>query len=387
MSKHNDGDGLYKQPGSPYWYGSYTDAGGKRVRRSTRRTLKREAKAVLAAWRDAAARAARGPQAEQHLFEEMMVAFLRHSRETKRPTGYRRDLDATAHLRKEFAELPIETITRAPVKAYMEHRQNEGAAPATVLRELAVLSAAFNYVRFELEWAVGNPVQGRKPRAANGRVRWASRQETEALIAAAALEPQACEHLPDYIRLAVNTGCRKGELLWLQWSQVDFELEAIRLGAADTKTGAPRGVPLTDQAREVLQRRLEYRNEHCPNSPWVFCHRDGRRITDIKKSFATACRRAGIHDFRIHDLRHTFASWLVMDGAPLTEVRDLLGHTTVRMTERYAHLAPDNLRSAIARLNRRPGSRPVLRIVQAGEETAEADEEGAGDRRATASEG
>jgi integrase len=102
----------------------------------------------------------------------------------------------------------------------------------------------------------------------------------------------------------------------------------------------------------------------------VFGHPDGRRITDIKKSFTTACRRAGIEDFRVHDLRHTFASWLVMEGAPLTEVRDLLGHTTVRMTERYAHLAPDNHRSAIERLNQRARRSAVLHLVPAAEGSA-----------------
>jgi len=378
MSKHRDSDGLYQQPGSPYWYGSYTDAGGKRVRRSTRRTLKREAKAVLAGWRAREAEiASRGVQAEGRLFEDMMLAFLRHSRETKRPAGYRRDLDATAHLREHFADLPLASITRSPVKVYMDRRLGEGVASATVLRELAVLSAAFNYVRFELEWPVGNPVQGRKPKPAKGRIRWEPREGIEALITAAGLEPQAAGHLPDFIRLAVNTGCRKGELLWLRWSQVDLELGVIRLEAADTKTEEPRGIPLTDEAREVLERRLAERNRHCPTSPWVFAHHDGRRITDIKKSFATTCRRAGIEDFRVHDLRHTFASWLVMEGAPLTEVRDLLGHTTVRMTERYAHLAPDNHRSAIERLNRRAVRPVVLHLVRAGEGSASGKDEGA----------
>jgi integrase len=374
MSKHRDNDGLYQQPGSPYWYGSYTDASGKRVRRSTRRTLKREAKEVLAGWRKQAATAA-GSQARERSFEDMMVAFLGHSRQTKRPKGYRRDLDATVHLRRHFAGQGLEAITRGPVKVYMERRSEEGVASATVLRELAVLSAAFNYVRFELEWDVGNPVQGRKPKPAKGRVRWESRERIEALITAAGLEPQACDHLPDFIRLAVNTGCRKGELLWLQWSQVDLGLRAIRLEAADTKTAESRGIPLNNEACEVLARRLAYRNEHCPSSPWVFGHRDGSRITDIKKGFATACARAGLEDFRIHDLRHTFASWLVMDGAPLTEVRDLLGHTTIRMTERYAHLAPDNLRAAVARLDRRSGRGAVLRIVREGSPQATRDED------------
>jgi len=76
---------------------------------------------------------------------------------------------------------------------------------------------------------------------------------------------------------------------------------------------------------------MPFRAQHVPESPWVFAHGDGQRIQDVKTAFASACRRAGITDFRIHDLRHTCAAWLVSAGVPLAEVRDLLGHTTVRV--------------------------------------------------------
>jgi len=87
-----------------------------------------------------------------------------------------------------------------------------------------------------------------------------------------------------------------------------------------------------------------------PANPWVFCRKDGSQILSVRRSFLAACRTAGLKDFRIHDMRHTFAAWLVSDGVALTEVRDLLGHSTVKVTERYAHLAPENLRKAVARL-------------------------------------
>ena len=116
-------------------------------------------------------------------------------------------------------------------------------------------------------------------------------------------------------------------------------------------------------ARTAIQARAEFRDQHCTVSPWVFCDKDGERIQSIKRSWATACRRAGIVDFRIHDLRHnsasrarnkrhTCAAWLVSAGVPLTEVRDLLGHSSITMTERYAHLAPGNVRAAVALLER-----------------------------------
>jgi integrase len=107
---------------------------------------------------------------------------------------------------------------------------------------------------------------------------------------------------------------------------------------------------MNDAARAALIRRARFRAQHCPASPWVFCTRHGRQIKDVKRGFATACQRAGIVDFRMHDLRHTAAAWMVSAGATLAEVRDVLGHSTIAMTERYAHLAPDNARAAVNRL-------------------------------------
>ena len=102
------------------------------------------------------------------------------------------------------------------------------------------------------------------------------------------------------------------------------------------------------------------RAEHCPDSPWVFVHSNphwkGQRIHSVKKAFAAACKRAQLEDCTPHTLRHTCASWMVMAGRPLMEVRDILGHSTVKMTERYAHLAPENLRNAVKALEDRSHS-------------------------------
>jgi integrase len=174
-----------------------------------------------------------------------------------------------------------------------------------------------------------------------------TREESVRLLDEASREPQA-PHLTDFIRLALNTGCRKGELLGLEWKRVDLQAGLILLEADHTKTLKRRSVPINADAREAILSRSRFRARHCPLSPWVFCHEDGSRVLDLKRSFTTARKRAGIEDFRVHDLRHTCAAWLVSAGVPLTAVRDLLGHTTVKMTERYAHLAPENVRAAVA---------------------------------------
>lgn len=220
---------------------------------------------------------------------------------------------------------------------------------STINRELSVLSAAINYARREWEWELPNPVHGRKLREPEGRVRWITQAEAARLIQEAEREPNA-PHLADFIRLALHTGCRKAELLGLEWRRVDLRERLIYLEAEHTKAGRRRSVPLNDEAYVSMISRARFRAQHCPDSPWVFCNPKGERIHDVKRGFERACSLVEIEDFRIHDLRHTCAAWLVSAGAALAEVRDLLGHSTVTMTEKYAHLAPENIRGAVALL-------------------------------------
>ena len=144
-------------------------------------------------------------------------------------------------------------------------------------------------------------------------------------------------------------------MLNLKWENIDFSTRLLHL--EQTKSGEWQTVPINEEARQVLVRRMRLRDEVCPDTPWVFFHltaalnaKIGDRVKDVRKAFSTACRRAGIEDFHIHDLRHTFASWLIMNGTPLFEVSKLLRHASVQMTERYAHLAPNHLHNAVDNL-------------------------------------
>ena len=183
-----------------------------------------------------------------------------------------------------------------------------------------------------------------------GRLRWISREEATRLIQASSVYART-PYLRCFIRLALNTGCRRGELLGLEWSRVDFSRRLFFLEGRHTKTGVRRTIPLNDDAFAAL---IELRGWHAdtwPDSPWVFTSTAGGHVRWLKTAFRNSCNRAGITDFRIHDLRHTCASWLVMAGVDLYVVRDLLGHASVTTTERYAHLAPAKVAAAVALLN------------------------------------
>jgi len=277
------------------------------------------------------------------------LAYVRATRDEKRDPV--RDRCSLKHLYPEFTGRDLNAVTAVDVRNYIAKRKVEGAAASTINKEIGLLSSAINYARREWGWDLNNPASCCKQREPEGRVRWITREEADRLIFSAQQNSRA-SHLPDFIRLALNTGMRRGELLGLEWERVDLQANLIHLGGQHTKAGKRRSVPLNAEAREAIIERAGFRAKHCAQSPWVFCARSGRQIGDVKHSFATACKRAGILAFRIHDLRHTCAAWLVSAGVPLAEVRDLLGHSSITMTERYAHLAPENVRAAVAVLDR-----------------------------------
>jgi integrase len=138
---------------------------------------------------------------------------------------------------------------------------------------------------------------------------------------------------------------RKGELLGIRWDAVDLTNGFIHL--KQTKNGRARSLPINRTLRSVLmglRTRIDV--------PWVFHDALGRRITDRFKPFEGAVKKAGLVNFHFHDLRHTFASWLVMAGVPLAAVSELLGHTSLAMTMRYAHLSPKHPTDAVRVLDR-----------------------------------
>ena len=246
------------------------------------------------------------------------------------------------------------------MREYCALRRSDGVKGATVNRELGLFSAAINRARVDWDWDIPNPVQGIRERESEARRVFLTAEQFAALVAAAEAQKRA-PYLADLITLAVMTGCRKGELLGLEWSRVDLHANAIRLGAADTKAGKGRLVPINSDARAALLRRFNFRATFYPDARWVICDKSGERVRSVKSSFRHACRTVGLVGFRFHDLRHTCGSWLAQAGVPEGHIAQVLGHSTVRMTERYAHLAPANARAAVEKLEGVP--KPALTLA------------------------
>jgi integrase len=146
--------------------------------------------------------------------------------------------------------------------------------------------------------------------------------------------------------LALATGARLGELLGLRWADVDLTRGVARL--ARTKNGEPRTLPLAGHALAILKARAAERRS---DASFVFPSEHGRTPATLRKPWERALAEAGIADFRFHDLRHTAASYLAMTGATPTDIAAVLGHKTLAMVKRYAHLSDQHVSRVVARMN------------------------------------
>ncbi|MGR0171322.1 tyrosine-type recombinase/integrase [Pseudomonas aeruginosa] len=152
------------------------------------------------------------------------------------------------------------------------------------------------------------------------------------------------DHLKPLVLLAINTGMRRGETFNLKWGDVDLKNKMVTVEGGGAKSGQTRHLPLNLEAFEALR---EWKEQQKGEGGYVFPGKGGKRLDNVKKSWVTLLVSAKIDGFRWHDLRHTFASKLVMAGVPLNTVRELLGHSDISMTLRYAHLAPESKAAAV----------------------------------------
>lgn len=271
------------------------------------------------------------------------------------PTKPKSQIKQTAQLdwwKHEIGSYTLADITPALI---VEHRdtlakgqtiRNKQRSPATVNRYLAALSHAFTIAIKEWGWLENNPIlKITKQKEPRGRVRFLSDGEREKLLAAA--KESVSKNLYLIIVLCLSTGARKMEILGLKWKDVDLARSIITLH--ETKNGERRILPITGHALELMKQHakikridtdLVFPSDYNPKQP-----------IDIRTPFETALKRAEINDFRFHDLRHSAASYLAMNGASLAEIAEVLGHKTLQMVKRYAHLSEAHTARVVAKMN------------------------------------
>lgn len=245
--------------------------------------------------------------------------------------------DRVLFWQREFGNRPIGQITRAELQDW-QARKRQVNKPATVNRIMCRLRHMFNKA---VEWELldESPMERLKflPEN-NARLRYLSMDECGRLL-------EACivPHMRAMVVLALHTGMRRGEILNLQWGDLDFSSGHVVI--RDSKNGEPRHIPMDSAVRELLSGyTLTSGSSH------VFPSASGGRLSTIQKAFRNARIRAGMSDLHFHDLRHTFASQWMMAGGDLYVLKDILGHKSIAMTQRYAHLSPAFKQAMVERM-------------------------------------
>ncbi len=314
----------------------------------------------------------------QQAKSQTLDGFLIHQYEPW-ATSQRKSGTATVkRIRSNFEHLikrPLVDINLWVIEKWRSEELKRGKAKTTINRDVTTLKACLSKA---VEWGVleENPLQKLRPiRTDNlSRARYLTADEERSLRKTLReRDEQLCQRresgnkwrcdrhqatLPDLslrffsdylhpmVLLTMNTGLRRGEMLQLKWSDVNLLQRKVVIRGDNAKSGKTRYVPLNDEALSTLQRW----QPSAEAMDWVFPAHDGGRMMSIKTSWKRVLKRAAIRDFRWHDLRHHFASRLVMKGVDLNTVRELLGHSDLSMTLRYAHLSPEHKADAVAKL-------------------------------------
>jgi len=273
-------------------------------------------------------------------FEDFADEFYRlHSLPNNKLSTSKRKTVLLKNLKSFFGGRYLYAVTPMLVEEY-KIKRSEKVKPATVNKELACLKCLYNKA---IEWGKAESSPAAKVklfRGNNYRLRYLEKEEVKKLL-------KACSpHIKPIVILALHTGMRKGEILNLKWQDISVNRCLIYL--LETKNNEKREVYMNDTVKATLIKVLKH-----PDSPYVFCNKHGKPYANVRKSFDTALRKSGIMGFRFHDLRHTFASHLVMAGVDIKTVQELMGHKSIEMTLRYSHLSLSHKRRAVDILGKR----------------------------------
>ncbi len=266
-------------------------------------------------------------------------AVLRWLEETVHKATHEKDKQHLRWLDRYLGGKSLTEITRDVIDELTQTRLRDGVSNSTVNRMLEVLRAILRKAVKEWEWLDHMPAIRMLPEPRR-RIRWLKREEAERLL------EELPEHLFAMVHFTLATGLRQRNVVELAWSQVDLNNRTAWIHPDQAKARSAIGVPLNAEAMVVL------RGEQGKHPTRVFTYKDNpvKRVNGA--AWKKALKRAGIKNFRWHDLRHTWASWLVQAGTPLHVLQEMAGWESEKMARRYAHLATHHLRESADRLGK-----------------------------------
>lgn len=329
--------GLYRRKDSPYWWIDVVLPDGKRVCKSTRLRLLKAAEEYLINLKAQTYEAARTGYQADRSWRDAVVRYLTENSDKKSLS------DDKDHMRKLDPYLGNKLLREICMDALWpfihQRKEVDGVQNATINRALEIVRRILHLARDEWNWLLRFP-RIRMLKEPKRRIRFLTRDEADRLLEALP------KHLCPVVQFALATGCRMGEILHLEWRRVDFGRRVAWLDPGTTKNGEGRGIPLNKDAVLAL------RAVHGEHDRFSFTYH-GKSMAAIGSGWKRTLKRVGIENFRFHDLRHTWASWHVMNGTSLQELMELGGWKSYEMVLRYAHLAPEHLAGAAQRIERR----------------------------------
>ena len=290
-------------------------------------------------------------EAEKHRVSDLIARYVAEELENLSHTDRLARHTQLKWWGREIGDLTLNKVSRACLVECRQKLKTEInpkgklRSGATVNRYIAALSAAFGIAVSEWEWIKGNPFDGlRREKESDGRIRFLSKDERTALLSAC--KESASKNLYLVTLLALSTGMRQSEILTLKWDHISFDRNTITL--FKTKNKEVRVVPLVSLARALLHEHGKVRGL---KNPYVFQGRHHTHAKFPRKAWGTVLKKAEVENFTFHDCRHSAASELAMNGASLHEIAAVLGHKTLAMVQRYAHLSEQHTMSVVERMN------------------------------------
>ncbi|WP_262966536.1 tyrosine-type recombinase/integrase [Methylobacter psychrophilus] len=330
---------IYKR--NDTWWIQITTANGERIQRSSGTQVKQEAQELHDKMKAEAWRVKNLGSKPRHTWQEAVVRWISEH-------GHKRSMDTdklllrwlNSHLNNKH----IDEINKSLIDIIKQDKLKTGASNATVNRHMGLMKAILRCAKDDWEWLDTIPAVKLLPEP-RIRLRWLTQDEANRLLS------ELPEHLKAMARFSLATGLRQSNVTGLQWSQLDMQRHCAWIHADQAKAEKAIAVPLGVDALEVL------RAQFGKNDTYVFTY-EGKPVTRANNhAWRKALIRAGIKDFRWHDLRHTWASWHVQNGTPLNILKELGGWADLTMVMRYAHLSSDHLKEFTenAQLKKREG--------------------------------
>ncbi len=317
------------------WWAYLVTPSGEKIRRSTKTQDKKEAQKVHDLLR---AKLIESPKSFVKGQVTLSQAAERWIEETTHKATHERDKRVLAFFCAKLGNVRLCELTNEQIRQTIKLKQGKRG---TINCYLAILRAVLR--RAERVWEVADRVPAvRLLPDTQRRIRYLTTSEAQALLR------ELPEHLHDMVAFSLMTGLRKANVVNLRWEQVDLQRGMAWIHPDQSKNKRAIGVPLNRQAIQLLQTRWEKNQK---SLAWVFYYRDSK-ITQVNtKAFRAALKRAGIKDFRWHDLRHTFASWHIQAGTPPHVLQELGGWSSYEMVRRYAHLSSNHLQGYASQIS------------------------------------